>query len=179
MSRVAVFGSWRIKPNSPEYRLASDIGAAAAMRGIAVATGGYSGVMSAALEGANGAGGVAQAFTCTALVGVLPVCAAATEVTEFGSIAERAGALVGRSDACVFFPGRTGTAAELGLAVEARAKSELALPVVLVGGFWRPYFDWLGRSNEALPLASDAEPVENLFVVINSLGDVARLLDSL
>ena len=179
MFRVAVFGSWRLEPESLDYRLAHQIGAAAARRGIAVVTGGYSGVMSAALQGSRSAGGVAEAFTCTSLRDVLPVCSAASSVTEFDSIAERAGALVGRADACIFFPGRTGTAAELALAVEARAKAELALPLILVGDFWRPYFDWLRSSNDSLHQSADPPSTTSLFEIVHSLDDVERALDKL
>src|SRR5256714_943015 len=54
---VSVFGSARSKPDSPECELAERLGAALAVAGYAVITGGGPGVMEAANKGATEAGG--------------------------------------------------------------------------------------------------------------------------
>ena len=54
---VTVFGSARIKSDSPYYELARKMGAAIAQLGFTVMTGGGSGIMEAAKRGAKDAGG--------------------------------------------------------------------------------------------------------------------------
>jgi hypothetical protein len=54
---VTVFGSARIKSDSPYYELARKMGAAIAQLGFTVMTGGGSGIMEAANRGAKDAGG--------------------------------------------------------------------------------------------------------------------------
>jgi len=54
---VAVFGSSRAAPGSPNYVLARELGTTLAKRGAEVRCGGYAGVMQGVAEGARAAGG--------------------------------------------------------------------------------------------------------------------------
>ncbi len=54
---VTVFGSARVKPESPHYKLAQQMGAAIARLGFTVMTGGGPGIMEAANRGAKEIGG--------------------------------------------------------------------------------------------------------------------------
>lgn len=175
MPTLAILGTWRAPPGSALYEFAAASAEAVARLGWAVSTGGYSGVMDAGLHGARRAGGTAQAHTWAGLDGVLPVSAHASTVRAHARIATRAGALVGEADACLVLPGRLGTAAELALALECRAKGELGWPVMVLGEFWAPFFQWLQASNASLGFDSDAEaPV--LHRRVDHPADVVALL---
>src|ERR1044072_8692372 len=55
---IAIFGSARTKPDSPEYKAAQETGALFVNKGYAVITGGGPGIMEAANRGAFEAGGL-------------------------------------------------------------------------------------------------------------------------
>src|SRR3954464_7623595 len=54
---VTIFGSARVKPSNPYYKMAEDIGVRLVQQGYGVITGGGAGIMEAGNKGANKAGG--------------------------------------------------------------------------------------------------------------------------
>lgn len=173
---VGIFGTWRAPPESHIYRLAMEFGRIAARQRFGVVTGAYSGIMEAAVRGAREEGGRTLGYSWTKLDDQLAPNDFLDRVVPFPSAEQRIARLVGDADICVFFPGRTGTAAELALAAELRAKGEKPVPLVLVGDFWTGFFSWLNKSNSALGLSADASAPE-LYDVVGDAGDFERYLE--
>jgi uncharacterized protein (TIGR00725 family) len=174
---IGVYGTWRATEDSAIYQSAMEIGRAAARRGFAVLTGAYTGIMEAAPRGAKEAGGAALGYSWNKLDNELAPNIFLDSIVAFSSAEQRMARLVGDADVCVFFPGRTGTVAELALATEMRAKGEKLLPLVLVGEFWCGFFSWLEQSNNALGLPADASGSSGLYIMINSASDFDHFLD--
>lgn len=166
MVTVGVFGTWRAAAGSNIYCQAEEIGKISAEYGFRILTGGYSGVMEAAPKGAKSVGGQTLGYTWAGLDGDLEANVFLDEVRHFDRIIERVACLIEDSDICVFFPGRTGSVAELALATEARAKGELRSPLVLVGEYWQSFFSWLDKSNQKLGLATDSEDEERIYHIL-------------
>jgi len=166
MITVGVFGTWRAPVGSDIYCQAEEIGKISAENGFRILTGGYSGVMEAAPRGAKSVGGLTLGYTWAGLDGELEANAFLDEIRHFESLVERVARLIEDSDVCVFFPGRTGSVAELALATEARAKGELACPIVLIGSYWQGFFSWLSGSNKNLDLPADAEEQSDIYQVL-------------
>ncbi len=168
MITIGVFGTWRAPVGSDIYCQAEEIGKISAEYGFRVLTGGYSGVMEAAPRGSKSIGGQTLGYTWAGLDGELEANAFLDEVEHFDSVIERVARLVEDSDICVFFPGRTGSVAELALATEARAKGELIYPLVLIGEYWQSFFSWLNGSNNNLDLPADVDEKTIVYQVLNS-----------
>nr|VFJ56527.1 MAG: Possible lysine decarboxylase [Candidatus Kentron sp. DK] len=99
-------------------------------------------------------------------------------VTHFPEMEQRLARVVGDAAICVFFPGRTGTVAELALATEMRAKGEKRFPLVLVGDFWNGFFSWLEKSNASLDVPSDEDDLKDiLYVRIDDAEAFDRFLE--
>lgn len=178
MPTLAIAGTWRADANSDIYKFTESVAALFASKGWCIVTAGYSGVMDAGLKGARDYPVAARALTWSALEGVLPVSVHAKDAVSFDSIAKRAGTLVGDAQAVIVMPGRTGTAAELALAVEARAKRQLDLPVMVYRDYWDQFFIWLQSSNGRLWFPADSEEHESfpLFRRVFTLDDVCHVL---
>lgn len=174
---IGVYGTWRATEDSAIYQIAKEIGNIAARRGFTILTGAYSGIMEAAPRGAKEAGGAAIGYSWDKLDNELAPNVFMDSVVPFCSAEQRMARLVGDADVCVFFPGRTGTVAELALATEMRAKGEKLLPLVLVGEFWREFFTWLEQSNKALGLPADASGSAALYITIENGIDFGQFLD--
>jgi predicted Rossmann-fold nucleotide-binding protein len=92
-----------------------------------------------------------------------------SKITEFDDLCFRIAALIADSDICVFFPGRIGTYAELGVAVERRSKGELVHPIIVVGDFFEWFFLGLENSNKNLMLPADPPTNSNqLYIRIDT-----------
>jgi len=172
---VGVFGTWRAPPDSSIYLAAMEFGELAAKRGFVVMTGSYSGIMEAAVRGARKADGRTLGYSWDKLDDELAPNEFLDQVIVCPSAEQRMAHLVGNADVCVFFPGRTGTAAELALATELRAKGEKVVPLVLVGDFWTGFFSWLESSNKALGLSADTSSPE-LYTTVGNASDFEQFL---
>jgi len=175
---IGVYGTWRVQEDSPMYRLAMEIGRVAAQRGFIVLSGAYSGIMEAAPRGAQQAGGMTVGYSWSKLNNELTPNPFLDRVVVFSTIEQRMARIVGDPDICVFFPGRTGTAAELALATEMRAKGVKTLPLVIMGDYWGGFFSWLKESNAALDLPSDGHDSTELYVRVNSADEFVIFLET-
>ncbi len=173
---VGMYGTWRAAEGSSLYRLAREMGRIAARRGFGVLTGSYSGVMEAAPRGAKEEGGETLGYAWDKLDAELSPNTFLDRVVTYTRLEERIADLVGDADVCVFFPGRTGSVAELALATEMRAKGEKAVPLVMVGDFWSSFFAWLTASNDALNLPADAPRGSELYVTVETADDFDQFL---
>jgi uncharacterized protein (TIGR00730 family) len=143
---VTCFGSARITPEDPLYRLGTEVGAALARRGVAVITGGGPGTMEAINRGCMEAGGLSvgcnielpaeQAFNDWVEVGV-----------EFRHFFVRKTMFVKYAQGFVIFPGGYGTLDELFEALTLSQTGKIEhFPIVLFGSrYWSGLLDWLRR----------------------------------
>jgi uncharacterized protein (TIGR00725 family) len=137
---ITVFGSGRLRAGESDYEQARRLGRALAGRGFAVCSGGYGGVMEAALRGAKEGGGRTLAVT----TGFFRARANAW-VDEEHPVAgweERLFELIRRGHGYVACKGGTGTLVELAVVWEMLNKGVIApKPFVVLGDFWTPVLE--------------------------------------
>ncbi|HEV8538621.1 MAG TPA: LOG family protein [Bacteroidota bacterium] len=141
-STVTIFGSSRLRPEDPEYRIAHDLGALLAQNGYTICNGGYGGSMEATARGAKEHGGrtigiITGMFSTTANPFIDTIVVTQTH-------AERLMKLVETGDAYVVLKGSTGTLLELAMVWEYLNKGILKnKPIIVLGEFWKPVIDTL------------------------------------
>jgi uncharacterized protein (TIGR00730 family) len=141
---VSVFGSARAKPESPEWAMAERLGAALAMAGYAVITGGGPGVMEAANKGATQAGGLSVGLGIE-----LPFEQGLNQWVDIGIdfryFFARKTMFVKYAHAFVVLPGGFGTIDQLFEALTlVQTRKVTRFPVVLMGTrYWHGLLDWM------------------------------------
>lgn len=141
---VSVFGSARIKPDTPYYEAAVETGRLLAKAGFAVITGGGPGIMEAANKGAYEAGG--SSIGCNIELpfeqGANPYLT--TSIT-FNYFFVRKVMFVKYAVAFIIFPGGFGTMDELFEALTLIQTRKIRnFPIILFGReYWRRLLDWI------------------------------------
>lgn len=174
--KVGIFGTWRPQPGDNIYNQAQRLGQIATLNGCQVLTGGYSGIMEAACRGAVDVGGIPIGVTCPEIDSVLSPNPWVREEIKARNITERIAIALEMSTITIFFPGRTGTASELALATELRSKGVLKFPIILIGNFWEPFFNWLKSSNRNLCYGEDEENNE-IYSIVDNIEDTLHILE--
>jgi uncharacterized protein (TIGR00725 family) len=137
---VTVFGSSRPKESDPDYLEARSLGRALAEKGLAVCSGGYTGVMEAVSRGAKEAGG--KTYGVTAEFFSAKTNPWIDVEVRMKTWQERLFELIRLGDAFVACKGGTGTLVELAVVWEMLNKSVLeAKPFAVLGDFWSPILD--------------------------------------
>lgn len=168
---LAVFGSSDAQPGSPAWERAFALGRGAASRGVAVATGGYGGVMEAASLGASEGGVEVIGVTCAAFSSRSPNRYLTLEIEE-SDLPARTGRLITISRAFVILEGMSGTLAELAMLwASARART-LPGPIVIWDERWSTVFEELSRLGRL-----DARAISATTVVQNDEEALAKALD--
>ena len=137
---ISVFGSSTPKPNSADYEAARMLGQQLAKAGFAVQTGGYSGVMSAASQGAHEVEGHVIGVTCRQIEQFrqMPANPWVREEIKHNTLRERLLYLIDHCDGAIIMPGGIGTLSELSLLWSLVQVDEIsARPIVTVGGLWQ------------------------------------------
>ena len=137
---ISVFGSSSPKPGSAEYQSAKTVGRLLAEAGFAVQTGGYSGVMAAASQGANEADGHVIGVTSVQIEQYRPIPPNQWVIEEIKcqSLRDRLLYLVDNCNGAIVMPGGIGTLSELSLIWSFVQVGEIApLPIIAVGGLWQ------------------------------------------
>ena len=137
---IAVFGSSAPSVGSQAYEDAWNVGRLLAEAGFAVATGGYSGTMSAVSHGAAEAGGHVIGVTSAQIEHFRSLGANqwVTEEIRFESLRDRLLHLVTLNDGMIALPGGIGTLSEMALAWSFLQVGEISpRPLVLLGDVWR------------------------------------------
>src|SRR5215217_102578 len=143
---VTVFGSARIQPDDPHYKLARKMGAAIARLGFTVMTGGGPGIMEAANRGAKEAGG--RSVGCNI---ELPYEQAANAYLDrcvrMHYFFVRKALLVKYSYAFVVMPGGAGTLDELWNALTLIQTGKIKnFPVVIMGtDYWKELIGFIEK----------------------------------
>lgn len=137
---ISVFGSSAPKPGSAPYEAARTVGRLLAEAGMVVQTGGYSGVMSAASQGAREAGGHVIGVTSAQIEQFRPIPANQWVVQEIkhDTLRQRLLYLVDNCDGVIVMPGGIGTLSELALVWSFVQVGELSpRPIIAVGELWQ------------------------------------------
>lgn len=137
---ISVFGSSAPKPGSADYESARTVGRLLAGAGFTVQTGGYSGVMAAASQGAHEAGGHVIGVTSAQIEKFRPMPANqwVKEEIKCQTLRERLLYLVDHCHGAIVMPGGIGTLSELSLAWSFVQVGEVSpVPIVAVGGLWQ------------------------------------------
>jgi hypothetical protein len=137
---ISVFGSAAPKADSPAYESARLVGRLLAEAGFTVQTGGYSGVMSAASQGASEAGGHVIGVTSARIEQFRPIPANrwVAEEIKLPTLRERLLYLIDHCAGAVVMPGGIGTLSELSLLWSFVQVGEIQpVPIVTVGGLWQ------------------------------------------
>lgn len=137
---ISVFGSSSPQPGSADYEAARTVGRLLAQAGFTVQTGGYSGVMAAASQGAYEAGGHVIGVTSAQIERYRPMPANqwVKEEIKQETLRDRLLHLVDNCLGAVVMPGGIGTLSEMALIWSFVQVGELTpRPIILVGGLWQ------------------------------------------
>ncbi len=141
---VTVFGSARTHPDDPEYHHAVDVARRLGLAGYAIITGGGSGIMAAANQGAREVGALSIGLAID-LPFQEPENPYIDRPLRFHYFFTRKVMFVRYASAFVVFPGGFGTLDELFEALTLiQTRKIRSFPLVLVGaGYWTPLVAWL------------------------------------
>ncbi len=141
---VAIFGSARIKPDSPHYQAAVETARLLARAGFGIITGGGPGIMEAANKGAQEGGNLS--IGCNIELPFEQSSNAYLDISlDFRYFFVRKTLFVKYSNAFVIFPGGFGTMDELFEALTLiQTKKVSNFPVILYGSqYWNGMMTWL------------------------------------
>jgi uncharacterized protein (TIGR00730 family) len=173
---VTVFGSARVKTDSPHYELARRMGAAIAQLGFTVMTGGGPGIMEAANRGAKDIGGRSVGCSIELPVEQKPNLYLDQCVTMRHFFVRKT-LLIKYSYAFVVMPGGAGTLDELFEALTLIQTGKIKnFPIVIMGTeYWRPLIDFIDNMAKAgMIAAADL----NLIYATDSVDDaIAHIRD--
>ena len=143
---ISFFGSYRIKLDDEEYKVAFKTAFKLAKSGITIINGGGTGIMEASSLGAEEAGGKAIGIVLNEFQKKWPEKGFNDEVIICDSIFERLKKLTENSIGFVIFSGGTGTLSELSLTWELMNKGLFAcVPIICYGDFWKPVINTLKK----------------------------------
>jgi len=132
---ITLFGSFRPKPDSPDYQLAYEMGQQIARSGFTLCNGGFRGTMEASAKGAKDAGG--ETIGITFSKHRLRPNPYIDRVEKKRTLLSRLERLVTLADGYLVFKGGTGTLLEISLVLEYTHKRFLSpRPLVFLGGYW-------------------------------------------
>jgi uncharacterized protein (TIGR00730 family) len=182
---VSIFGSARVKPDTPYYDAARETAALLAREGFAVITGGGPGIMEAANRGALDAGGLSIGCNIELPFEQKPN-PYQTRSLSFDYFFVRKTMFVKYSTAFVIFPGGFGTLDEMFEALTLIQTHKIKnFPVVLYGSeFWNPLLSWVREGLFPGGMIAEADirllhvtdsPHEVVEIVVNSQSTLGKL----
>jgi uncharacterized protein (TIGR00730 family) len=137
---ISVFGSSAPRPGSADYEAARTLGRLLTQAGFVVQTGGYSGVMAGASQGAAEVGGQAIGVTCAQIEKFRPMPANqwVTQEIKKRTLRERLLYLVDHCHGAIILTGGIGTLSEMALMWSFVQVGEISpRPIITVGGLWQ------------------------------------------
>jgi uncharacterized protein (TIGR00730 family) len=172
---VTVFGSARTHPDDPEYRHAVDVAQRLGRAGYAIITGGGSGIMAAANQGAREVGALSVGLAID-LPFREPENPYIDRPLRFHYFFTRKVMFVRYASAFVVFPGGFGTLDELFEALTLiQTRKIRGFPVVLVGSeYWSPLVAWLG--DHVLDGGKISAPDLNLLAIADDADEIVRVV---
>ncbi|HEV8511714.1 MAG TPA: TIGR00730 family Rossman fold protein [Cyclobacteriaceae bacterium] len=175
---VTIFGSARIKPNNPFYKMAEEIGVRLVQQGYGVITGGGPGIMEAGNKGANKAGGKSVGLNI-----YLPheqkgnIYIDADKLITFDYFFVRKVIFVKYSQGFIVMPGGFGTLDELSEALTLIQTKKIGrFPIVMVGKkFWAGIIEWFKKTLVAEKMISEEDL--NLFNLVDTPEEAVAVID--
>lgn len=163
MPNISFFGNSKIAPSSIEYQQAESLSKELATRGIGIITGGYGGIMEAALKGASEFDVPRIGIVLKNTVGK-EANKYINKLIEKDSYLERNADLVQSADGCVIFPGGTGTMLELAAAWALKERGYYDnKPIVCIGEQWNEVIQTLSfYSEKVLDNSAEIQQVDNV-----------------
>lgn len=137
---ISIFGSSTPRPGSADYEAARTLGRLLAQAGFSVQTGGYSGVMAGASQGAVEVGGHVIGVTCAQIEKFRPTPANqwVKEEIKKRTLRDRLFYLVDHCDGAIILTGGIGTLSEMALMWSFVQAGEISpRPIITVGGLWQ------------------------------------------
>ncbi|MFH1981287.1 MAG: TIGR00730 family Rossman fold protein [Pseudomonadota bacterium] len=146
--KVSVFGSARVKPDAPRYRLARELGALLAQAGFMVITGGGPGIMHAVNEGAGPDASFGINIQLPFEQHPNPIVAGNPRSVNYKYFFNRKVAFLKEADAVVLLPGGFGTLDEgMETLTLIQTGKRDPLPVVMLdlpgGSYWRRWKEFI------------------------------------
>ena len=174
---VSVFGSARIKPESPWYALAEAVGQRLALAGLPVIAGGGPGIMEAANKGAFNAGGQSIGLNIK-LPHETKNNVFQTHSLEFEYFYSRKATFFMHSAAYIALPGGFGTLDELFEVLTLIQTGKIpAAPVVLMGtAYWAGLIDWIKAELETSGLIGPHDI--HLMLLTDDLDEAMHCIES-
>jgi uncharacterized protein (TIGR00730 family) len=175
---VTIFGSARVKPSNPYYKMAEDIAVRLVQQGYGVITGGGPGIMEAGNKGANKAGGKSVGLNI-----YLPheqkgnIYIDADKLITFDYFFVRKVIFVKYSQGFIVMPGGFGTLDELSEALTLIQTKKIGrFPIVMVGKkFWSGIIDWFMKVLVAEKMIN-AEDLD-LFNLVDTPEEAVEVID--
>ncbi len=170
--KVTIFGSARLSPETPEYRMAVDFARYVSQLGFMVMTGGGGGIMQAGHEGAGRENSFGLNIQLPFEQEANPFIEGDPKLIHFKYFFTRKLFLLKESDAVALFPGGFGTQDE---AFECMTLSQTGkfgpVPVVLIdppgGDYWRSWSEYIDKQLVQKGLVSPEDP--SLYTVTDDL----------
>jgi uncharacterized protein (TIGR00730 family) len=179
--KIAIFGSARILPDSPLYRLAADFAHRVTQQGFMVITGAGGGVMQAGNEGAGAEKSFGLNIQLPFEQGANPFIEGDRKLINFKYFFTRKLFFLRESDALALFPGGFGTQDEAFecITLMQTGKSQL-LPLLLIdqpgGDYWRSWETYIKDHLMAKGLISPGDL--NLYTITDRLDDACEAIAS-
>lgn len=144
---VTFWGSARLTPTDPYYKMAEELAAKLAKKGFSIISGGGPGIMEASNVGAFKVGGKSVGLNIQLPLEQKPN-PYVTEAQNFNFFFSRKVMLTFASEAYIYFPGGFGTLDELFEILTLIQTNKIEkIPVVLIGSeFWHPLIMWFENS---------------------------------
>lgn len=143
---VTFWGSARLSPNDPYYKMAEELAAKLAKKGFSVISGGGPGIMEASNVGAFKVGGKSVGLNIQ-LPFEQKLNPYTTETLNFDFFFSRKVMLTFASEAYIYFPGGYGTLDEFfEIITLIQTKKIERIPVIMIGSeFWNPLITWFEK----------------------------------
>jgi uncharacterized protein (TIGR00730 family) len=175
---VTIFGSARVKPSHPYYKMAEAIAYKLVRHGYGVVTGGGPGIMEAGNRGAHRAGGKSVGLNI-----YLPHEQKGNDFIDkdklitFDYFFVRKVMFVKYSQGFIVMPGGFGTLDELMEALTLiQTKKIGSFPIVMVGKkFWSGYVDWIKKVLVQERMVSEEDL--NLFNIVDTPEEAVKVID--
>ncbi|PIR83398.1 TIGR00730 family Rossman fold protein [Candidatus Kaiserbacteria bacterium CG10_big_fil_rev_8_21_14_0_10_56_12] len=165
------FGSARLAPTDPEYKVAQDLAARLSEKGLAIITGGSAGVMRAANQGAFEKGGASVGLNID-LPSKQRDNPFLTESYNFYHFFVRKVMLTYASEVYVYFPGGYGTMDEFFEIITLVQTGKIRrVPIVLIErSYWEPLINFMKKSMLEERGAIDEEDLE-LYTIVDTVDE--------
>ena len=173
---VTFWGSARLSPQDPHYKIAEELAAKLAKKGFSVISGGGPGIMEASNVGAFKVGGKSVGLNIQ-LPFEQKLNPYTTESLNFNFFFTRKVMLAFASEAYIYFPGGFGTLDELfEILTLIQTKKIENIPIVLIGSeFWNPLIKWFEKDLLKKYKTISKEDLD-LFVVLDDIDEAYKYI---